>query len=75
MTTVDSIGAVIALLVLKGAQQSDFLGCGEREIAQIRVAQAVAVLPPVYEEFLKVMGRGAGKFQAGTDISIRIRSN
>lgn len=58
MINVDSIDALIDLLLGDGAQRSDFVGCNDVEIEQIRVAQGIAMLPPSYEEFLKVMGHG-----------------
>jgi hypothetical protein len=43
------------------------VGCTLEEIHMIKEQQQVLYLPPIYEEFLKTMGRKAGKWLEGSD--------
>lgn len=46
---------------------SSFFGCSEKEIEQVRI-EAGFPLPQAYSEFLRQMGKGAGRFFEGTDL-------
>lgn len=50
-----------------GIPLADAVGLTEREISLIAEDQGVPRLPLVYGEFLREMGRGGGKFLAGTE--------
>lgn len=55
-------------LITRGtAGESSFYGCSESEIGEIE-AEAGQPLPRAYIEFLRQMGKGAGRFFEGTDV-------
>ena len=49
------------------ANVSSFYKCSDEDICEVEV-DAGRSLPAAYLEFLKVMGRGAGRFFEGTDL-------
>ena len=55
-------------IVLSGlAGFSEIKGCGREEVDEVRASFGFP-LPGLYEAFLRVMGRGAGRLYVGTDI-------
>jgi hypothetical protein len=65
MITVDKF--ITELHNLKVLHMDKILGCTADEIREIKLAQDVTQLPPLYEDFLLKMGKKAGKFQIGID--------
>src|SRR5688572_12766779 len=56
------------LLIQRGmANPETITGCTPEEIDEVRQDQGVEQLPAQYEDFLRVMGRQAGKLLVGTD--------
>lgn len=49
------------------ATRETVVGCTPEEVAEIRADHGVDRLPEQYEEFLLLMGRGAGELLRGTD--------
>lgn len=69
MTTNKSITEMFAELSTgSGFMRYSMDGCTEAEIAQIRLHFGGHDLPKVYEEFLRVAGRGAGRLFQGHHI-------
>lgn len=61
-----TIEDVVAHLISTGlATEEQIVPCTAAEIEELRAAWGT--LPPVYERFLKTMGRRAGKLLIGTD--------
>ncbi|MGC7097223.1 hypothetical protein ACPZ19_21325 [Amycolatopsis lurida] len=65
----ETIEELAAHLVERGLATAETLEpCTPEEVAQVREAQGVEALPPVYEEFLLRMGRRAGDLLRGTSV-------
>ncbi len=59
---------VIRALVDSGAATpSDIVGCSDSDVDRLETSLGVS-LPRVYREFLKTMGRSAGRLFVGTDV-------
>lgn len=64
----DAIEQLVERLISSGvASQDTIVGCSEDEVAKLRADHGVQRLPEQYEQFLRVMGRGAGRLLRGTD--------
>ena len=63
----DLVEARERLIERGAAGLSSFYGCSESEVEQVQ-AEAGLPLPRAYIEFLREMGRGAGRFFEGTDM-------
>jgi len=55
-------------LLALGVDLAQCEGCTDTEIEQIRESQAVAAIPADYAQFLRMAGKGAGRFMRGTDV-------
>jgi len=66
MHTTNPIDEVVnVLLDRRVALPEDMCGCNEREVRMVE-EDALAPLPQVYQTFLSVMGRRAGRFYEGS---------
>ncbi|TDU86569.1 hypothetical protein EV138_0079 [Kribbella voronezhensis] len=54
-------------VVRNGVRESEFHGCTDEEIDEIRLRQGVPSFPYDYICYLRRIGRSAGRFQIGTD--------
>jgi hypothetical protein len=54
-------------IVRNGVRESEFHGCADEEIDEIRLRQGVPSVPDDYICYLRRIGRSAGRFQIGTD--------
>jgi hypothetical protein len=55
------------LIELGKARPEEIIGCSKDEIEEIKASQNVSYLPPLYEDFLLIMGRHAGELFIGSD--------
>ncbi|SFP32526.1 hypothetical protein SAMN05421810_102264 [Amycolatopsis arida] len=64
----DTVDDVVEHLVSLGlAAREDLVPCSATEIEEIRAVQRVPALPGQYVDFLRTMGRSAGRFLRGSD--------
>jgi SMI1 / KNR4 family (SUKH-1) len=54
------------LIALNLVNQNELMGCTQKEILQLEQQLGVK-LPTAYQEFLRIMGKGAGQFLRGSD--------
>jgi len=58
------------LIELRLASPDELLGCTQDEVIKLEVKLGI-LLPKAYQEFLLLMGNGAGKFLRGSDCFFR----
>jgi hypothetical protein len=54
--------------LLRITNPSEIIGCTASEIEEVRLSQEVALLPSFYADFLRVMGKRAGRLFYDIDI-------
>jgi len=68
MEKIQSISEFIDKLTEQGLTNVDEVkGCSAEEIQKIKDGQDVALLPPLYSEMLRKLGKHAGRFQMNED--------